>query len=194
LVYTDLITPCYLGGGLDGFVNLPTVQSAYRTKDDPRLRSCISWESIVIPTDIDRGAPAVVRIERIIAAASERLWQLQIGVADWPSWQKDIEAATLEGPFATGNSFTWTTAGLAQPIVSTIYSVQAKRSMLWGGPSAGIAGIHRWTFEAVDPGTRVTTEESWAGAPVKANPTDARKMLETSLDRWLDFLAAAAGS
>jgi uncharacterized protein YndB with AHSA1/START domain len=41
----------------------------------------------VIPTDIDRGAPAVVRIERIIAAPPERLWQLQIGVADWPSWQ-----------------------------------------------------------------------------------------------------------
>ena len=66
--------------------------------------------------------------------------------------------------------------------------------MLWGGPSAGIAGIHRWTFDAVDTGTRVTTEESWAGAPVETNPTEARKMLEVSLDRWSDFLAAAARS
>jgi biotin/lipoate A/B protein ligase family protein len=47
-----------------------------------------------------RDAPAVVRIERMIAAAPERPWQLLTGVADWPSWQKDIEAATLEGPFA----------------------------------------------------------------------------------------------
>jgi hypothetical protein len=38
----------------------------------------------------------------------------------------------------------------------------------------------------------VTTEESWAGAPVEANLTKARKMLEASLDRWLDILAAAA--
>jgi hypothetical protein len=148
----------------------------------------------VIPTDIDRGAPAVVRIERMMVAAPECLWQLQIGVADWPSWQRDIETATIEGPFAVGNPFTWTTAGLAQPIVSTIYSVEAKRSILWGGPSAGIAGIHRWSFEAVDAGTQVTTEESWAGAPVEANPTEARKMLEASLDRWLDFLASAATS
>jgi hypothetical protein len=116
----------------------------------------------VIPTDIDRGAPAVVRIERMMVAAPEGLRQLQIGVADWPSWQRDIETATIEGPFAVGNIFTWATAGLAQPIV--------------------------------DAGTQVTTEESWAGAPVEANPTEARKMLEASLDRRLDFLASAAKS
>ena len=146
------------------------------------------------PSDIDRGAPAVARIERIVAAAPERLWQLQTGVADWPTWQKDIESATLDGPFAAGSSFTWTTAGLAQPIVSTIYSVEPERSILWGGPSAGIVGIHRWTFAALDSGTRVITEESWAGGPVEANPAEAQKMLEASLDRWLDFLVAAAGS
>ena len=48
---------------------------------------------------------------------------------------------------------------IAQPIVSTIYLVEAKRSILCGGPSAGIAGIHRWTFDAVSAGPRVTTEE-----------------------------------
>lgn len=148
----------------------------------------------MIPSDIDRGAPAAVRIERMIVAAPERLWRLQTGVADWPTWQKDIESATLEGPFAPGNTFTWTTAGFAQPIVSTIYTVEAKRSILWGGRSAGIVGIHRWTFDTVDTGTRVTTEESWAGAPVEANPAEARKMLEASLDRWLGFLAAAVTS
>jgi hypothetical protein len=119
---------------------------------------------------------------------------LQTGVADRPRWQKDNETATLEGSFAAGNTFAWTTAGLAQPIVSTIYSVEAKRSILWRGPSAGIGGIHRWTFEAVDTGMRVTTEESWAGASVEAKPAEARKMLKASLDRWLDFLAAAARS
>jgi len=148
----------------------------------------------VNPTDIDRAAPAVVRLERVIAAAPERLWQLQVDVARWPNWQKDIAASTIEAPFAMGNSFTWTTAGMAEPIVSTIYSVDAKRSILWGGPSAGIMGIHRWVFDAVDAGTRVTTEESWAGAPIDANPAEARKTLKVSLERWLDFLASAATS
>jgi len=121
-------------------------------------------------------------MERVIAAASERLWQLQTGIADWPKWEKDIEAARLEGPLAAGNTFIWTTAGLPQPIVSTIYLVEAKRSILWGGPSAGIAGMHRWTFDAVSAGPRVTTEESWSGAPIEANPAEAREMLEESLD------------
>ena len=138
--------------------------------------------SILIPTDIDRGAPAVVRIECMMVAAPECLWQLQIGAADRSSWQRGIETATIEGPFAVGNTFTWTTAGLAQPIVSTIYSVETNCSILWGGPSAGIAGSHRWSFEVVDAGTQVTTDESWAAAPAEANPTEARKMLEASLD------------
>ena len=146
------------------------------------------------PTDINRAAPAVVLVERVIAATSERLWQLQTDIAAWSNWQRDISTSTIEGPFAIGNSFTWTTAGLSEPIVSTIYSVDKNRSILWGGPSAGIVGIHRWMFDAVDAGTRVTTEESWAGASIEANPAEAKKMLEVSLERWLDFLASAATS
>lgn len=60
---------------------------------------------------------------------------------------------------------------MSEPIVSTIYSINAKRSILWGGPAAGIMGIHRWTFDAVDAGTHVTTEESWAGVPIEAEPS-----------------------
>ena len=149
-------------------------------------------ESLVIPTDIDRRAPAVVRIERTIAASPERLWQLQIDVADWPRWQKDIATAALTGSFAAGSSFTWRTAGLDTPIVSTIYAVDAEHTMLWGGPSAGIDGIHRWTFDAAAGGTHVTTEESWAGAAVDANPTEAQRTLTVSLNRWLDFLTTAS--
>ena len=146
------------------------------------------------PTDIDRAAPAVVRLDRVISAAPTRLWELQVDVAGWTSWQKDVSASTIEGPFAMGNSFTWMTAGMSEPIVSTIYSINAKRSILWGGPAAGIMGIHRWTFDAVDADTHVTTEESWAGVPIEANPAEAKKMLQVSLERWLDFLASAATS
>jgi uncharacterized protein YndB with AHSA1/START domain len=169
-----------------------TFQMHRATRSHEREHRNRLQETIVTPTDIDRIAPAVVRIERTIAAPPERLWQLQTDVAAWPSWQKDIATATLAGPFAAGNSFTWTSAGLDTPIVSTIYAVEAEHAILWGGPSAGIDGIHRWTFDAAGVGTRVTTEESWAGAAVEANPTEARKMLAASLDRWLDFLTAAS--
>jgi hypothetical protein len=123
----------------------------------------------LIATDFDRDAMAVIRIDRVIAAAPERPWQWQTGIADRPEWQKGIETAKLEGGFMAGNTFTWTTAGLAEPIASTIFLVEAKRSILWGGPSAAIAGIHRWIVDSVNTGMRVTTEESRSGAPIEAN-------------------------
>lgn len=143
-------------------------------------------------TDIDRNAPAIVRLERIIAAPLEQVWGLHTRVEDWPSWQHDIAGASIDGDFAAASSITWTTAGIETPIVSTIAAVEPRRSVLWGGPASGIVGIHRWTFEPTDGGTRVITEESWSGVPIDADPTQAKGMLETSLNRWLDFLAEAA--
>ena len=144
------------------------------------------------PQDIDPTAPSVDLVERFIDAPVDRLWRLHTEVERWPDWQEDVGSASLDGAFAVGQSITWTTTGLADPIVSTIYVVKDRVTTLWGGPSAGIDGIHRWTFKAIDGGTQVSTEESWAGLPVEANPAEATKMLDSSLVRWLDFLSAAA--
>lgn len=146
----------------------------------------------MIPTDIDRAAPVVVRLERTISVPLDRVWRFHLGVADWPSWQSDIKSASLDGDVAPGGSFTWTTAGLDEPIVSTIYAVVPHDTTLWGGPSAGIVGIHRWSFTEETGATHVVTEESWAGPPVASNPESAKQMLEASLDRWLSYLANAA--
>jgi uncharacterized protein YndB with AHSA1/START domain len=153
-----------------------------------------SNENDASPIDIDRDAPAIIRLERVIPAHRQRIWDLHADVAGWPKWQLDIATASIDGPLAAGSALTWTTAGLDKPIVSTIHAVEPHRSTLWSGPASGIVGIHRWAFDDTAAGTRVTTEESWGGAPVEANPTKAAKMLETSLKRWLDFLGTAATS
>lgn len=142
--------------------------------------------------DIDRTAPAIVRLERIIPAPLARVWDLHTRVRGWTSWQHDITSASIDGDFAGGSAITWTTAGIDTPIVSTIAMVDPGRSVLWGGPASGIVGIHLWTFEHKDGGTRVITEESWSGAPIDADPAQAKQMLATSLERWLGFLDAAA--
>lgn len=47
---------------------------------------------------------------------------------------------------------------------------------------------------AVTQGTRVVTEEPWAGDPIAADPIRAKQMLDESLVRWLgSFEQAAAG-
>lgn len=144
------------------------------------------------PKAIDPGAPVIVRLERVIAAPPEAVWALHTDVAGWPAWQKDITAVRLDDVFTPGGAFVWTTQGLDEPVTSTIYAVEPERSTLWGGPAAGITGIHHWTFASIAGGTRVGTEESWAGEPVEADPESARQMLEQSLLRWLGFLDAAA--
>lgn len=144
------------------------------------------------PVDIDRSASTIAGAERLIAAPLDRLWQLQTDVGHWPDWQGDVGSASIDRPFDVGQSFTWTTTGLSDPIVSTIYALDDHRSILWGGVSGGIDGIHHWTFKATDGGTLVSTEESWSGPQVDSDPEAATKMLQRSLERWLDFLAAAA--
>lgn len=146
----------------------------------------------MIRTDIDRDAPVVVRVERVVPAPVARLWSLHVDVPRWPEWQEDVTAAEMRGDFVAGAAFTWTAAGLDEPVTSTIYAVEPLRSTLWGGPSAGITGVHHRSFNPLGEHTAVVTEESWAGAPVEADPERARQLLERSLQRWLDFLEAAA--
>jgi uncharacterized protein YndB with AHSA1/START domain len=146
----------------------------------------------VVVGDIDRSAPVIVRRERVIAAPRAVVWALHTNVEEWPAWQSDIGSVTLNGMFAAGRSFTWTTQGLDEAVTSTIYAVEPEGSTLWGGPSSGITGVHRWNFTSNATGTHAVTEESWAGEPVNADPAQATHMLERSLRRWLDFLEAAA--
>jgi uncharacterized protein YndB with AHSA1/START domain len=146
-------------------------------------------EAVAVP-DIDRDAPAVVRHERTFDAPLERVWAVQTDIDRWPSWRSDVDGAELLGTFAVGSSFRWSTGGL--DITSTVLAVEPRRLLVWSGPARGIFGIHRWVFESNGHRVHVTTEESWSGEAVQADPTAARSMLDEHLTRWLDELGQAA--
>lgn len=140
--------------------------------------------------DIDRTAPVIVELQTIIDAAPETLWHLHTDINEWPRWNPGIDKALLRGDFTEGGVFDWETAGLS--ISSTVLEVRPQRRTVWGGPAHGIEGVHVWTFEPTADGTVVTTLESWAGAPVEADPAGMRAALEGSLSAWLDALKEAA--
>lgn len=141
--------------------------------------------------DIDRSAPAVVRLETTIDAPLERVWALQTDIDRWPAWRTDVDGAVLGGAPVTGSSFRWSTGGL--DITSTFLAVEPRRLLVWSGPAQGVFGVHRWVFEEIsDSGVRVTTEESWSGEAVDADPVAARSLLEDHLTRWLAELGQAA--
>ncbi len=148
----------------------------------------------MVRDDVDRSAPVLVRCEQFIRAPVERLWRIHLDVNAWPNWQHDISRADLSGEFAPGQSFTWSTAGIDTPIVSTIYGVEHQRRTLWGGLAQGIEGVHAWSFEPQEDGVRVVTEESFRGEPADAAPDQVKELLTASLDRWLENLADAVKS
>ncbi|MFT3699002.1 MAG: hypothetical protein QM831_38005 [Kofleriaceae bacterium] len=140
-------------------------------------------------TNIDRTAPVISQRSRRIQAPLTVLWRLHINVPMWPEWQHDIESATLHGKFIVGSSFTWKTAGIVEPITSTIYVIENERRTVWQGTAAGITAIHEWKFTAERGGTLVETQESWAGEPVMKDKDQLAHALDQSLDRWLGYFA-----
>ncbi|MFD5426469.1 SRPBCC family protein [Streptomyces sp. NPDC127084] len=132
---------------------------------------------------IDETAPAIVRLSTEIEAPLAAVWELHTGIAAWPTWNTDIDRAELNGPLAPGSSFNWRTHGME--ITSTVHELVPGERIVWGGPSAGITGIHVWTFEQHGDHVVVRTEESWSGAPVEAAVDELSKALHASLENWL---------
>jgi hypothetical protein len=60
------------------------------------------------PTGIDRDAPVIAHHEIDINAPLDTVWNLRTDVDAWPAWNLEVTAAKLDGAFAPGNSFTWT--------------------------------------------------------------------------------------
>jgi hypothetical protein len=143
-------------------------------------------------TDIDRDAPVVAHHEVEIAAPPEVVWHLHTNVNGWPSWNLEITAANMDGEFEPGNSFTWSSWGLT--VTSTIHVVEDLSRTLWSGPAQGIMGIHEWRFAQARSGVHVSTNESFSGEPVEADPDSLRAALDKSLVAWLGRLKTQAES
>jgi hypothetical protein len=144
------------------------------------------------PTTVDSSAPVLAHHEIKIKAPLDTVWQLHIDVTSWPSWQKAITEAHIEGTFEPGNSFDWSSYGF--PVTSQIYEVSDRSRTLWGGTAAGITGVHEWRFEEAGDGVRVTTNESFSGDPVNADVAGMQAQLDASLVAWLEHLKSAAES
>jgi hypothetical protein len=142
------------------------------------------------PSTIDDDAPVVARHQIEIQAPRATVWDLHTDVNGWTGWHPDITEADLTGALVPGVSFHWSSYGF--PVTSTVYEVADQARVLWGGTAGGITGIHEWIFEETDGGVRVTTNESFAGDPVAADPSQMQRTLDQSLVAWLAAMKAAA--
>jgi len=147
---------------------------------------------VTVPTAVDGSAPVIALHEIDIEAPLDTVWKLHLDVNAWPTWQTDITAAHIDGTLEPGASFDWTSYGFS--VTSTVYDVNERTRVLWGGTSGGITGVHEWLFTETPAGVHVMTTESFAGEPVEADAPGMRTLLDASLVAWLGHLKTAAES
>lgn len=140
--------------------------------------------------DVDRNAPAVGRAETEIAAPPADVWALVSGIDRWPAWNPDVQSADLEGDLAPGSTFRWK-AGPGT-ITSTLQHVDPLREIGWTGKTLGIRAVHVYRLEPGGSGTRVVSEESWRGFPVRLARKGTALRLQTALEDGLRHLKAEA--
>jgi uncharacterized protein YndB with AHSA1/START domain len=139
---------------------------------------------------VNRDAPVVASSALLIRAPIQVVWDIQTDIADWPSWQPDVERAAADTPLAVGAVFSRQRGGMA--ISSTVEAFEPPHRIVWGGAAGGIVAVHAWTLEEQGDGVLVRTEESWEGEPVSASPEAMQSALDASLRAWLENLRRAA--
>jgi hypothetical protein len=140
--------------------------------------------------EINASAPAVARGEIEIAAPPEIVWSALTDIANWPSWNPDVKAASVDGLLAAGTQFRWK-AGPGT-ITSTLQSVEPPHRIEWTGVTFGIKAIHVHRLEQRDGKTIVTSAESWDGLPVRLLRRSMAKSLQKAIDAGLSHLKTEA--
>ncbi|MEV4048607.1 SRPBCC family protein [Streptomyces sp. NPDC049744] len=139
-------------------------------------------------TDIDHGAPVIVRASIEIDAPLELVWDLHSQVTAWPEWFSEIRLAEIDGPFAPGSTIIWGAHGYDALFPARIGLIEHQRRTAWDGTNKGIYGIHAFTFSQRGSVTHVETAESWNTDPGE----HAVGTLQTFLQNWLNHLKDTA--
>jgi hypothetical protein len=138
--------------------------------------------------DIDESAPIRAGGSIEIGATPSDVWAAMTDVGRWPSWNRQIREASLEGPLAPGATLRWK-AGPGT-IRSVIRAVEHPRELGWTGRTMGVDAVHVWRLEPAGYGTRVTTEESWRGWPTRLMRRRLARTLEEAIAAGLADLKA----
>ena len=138
--------------------------------------------------EIDREAPATASSDVDVAAPLEVTWDVIADFERWPEWNPGVKSLSIDGPVAPGTTFKWRSGPLS--ITSNLQEVERPRTIGWTGNALGIRAVHVWRFEPIEGGTRVHTEESWAGPIPRLLPGRMQKTLQQSFDDEMPHLKA----
>lgn len=156
---------------------------------------------------VDDDAQIRYRTETLIDAPLSTVWDVHTDVDGWADWQQPVTSMQRldSGQLEPGSQFRWTTPAPATAITpattltitSTVQQMEPQACIRWSGPAVGDGlsidnGIHVWTFEQIDDGVLVRTEETWTGEQLEADVPMSTTFLGAGLDAWLVELKSVA--
>ncbi len=140
-------------------------------------------------TNVKTNAAIIESSEVVVDATPAVVLDTLSDINTWAEWNTSVTDAKIDGDFAPGTKFSWTTK--SGTIESHIKVVQ-KNKVVWVGKTLGIFAIHSWTFEELDGKTKVISRESWEGLTAFTLQGFLGNELNSSLDVTLHDLKTAA--
>jgi hypothetical protein len=128
----------------------------------------------------------VVEESVVVDASRERVWGVFSDLRGWPEWNFGVVGARFVsgGEWRVGSVFEFTSVagGRASGLKPVVVECVPGERVTWRGKIAGITGLHTFTFEGVDGGskTRVTSREVFSGFML---PLARRIFREASVNR-----------
>lgn len=145
---------------------------------------------VAMRIDINKNAPVWSRNQTTINAPVDKVWDVLTAIDQWPSWQKSVTEARLEGDLVEGTTFKWKAGGLS--FTSRIHTMKPKTEFGWTGKTFGASAIHNWFFQDQGGTTVVTVEESLQGVFPSLFKRYFQKNLDAGVVTNLSELKAAA--
>lgn len=140
---------------------------------------------------IQVDAPVQAASSITIDAPASRVWSILANVADWPRWQREIDATSSVHALGENRRFTWRTGGMT--IHSRVVLSEPDTALAWTGRTYLARALHVWKLTALGPTrTRVESSESMDGFLLSHFYSSAQ--LQATEDHWLASLKAAAES
>lgn len=115
--------------------------------------------------EIDAHAPILATASIIIDADPAVVWEVLTDIRQWPGWQHDISATSIDDPPAPGVRFEWSIPGAT--IRSRIMLFEPAHRLAWVGSLFVFRAVHVWILHARPGGqTLIETRELMTGWPI----------------------------
>lgn len=139
-----------------------------------------------VRVEINEAAPVVSRAEGGVLAPADKVWDLLVEVAAWPSWHPGISGVQYPGRLAPGATFRWK-AG-SRHLESKILAVQRPQLVAWEGSGRGARSRQVFRITPRETDCHVVTEASLEGLGARLFRRRRQRALDDALRAWIEAL------